>query len=391
MRYPSDTYKNIVPIKNIRNKFIEAIKNNQLSMFTNDIIEKFENKFAKEVGVDHLVTSSSGTSAILLTLLSLKLMNKNKNLVILPGYSYISDVNSVVLSGFKPIFVDIDPEDITYNLDALRKTLVKLHDKVLAIIVIDWFGNISSKIFDIRELASKYKVSLIEDASQAHFSKIRGIYAGSIGDIGIFSFMQNKIIRAGEGGAISTNNKKLYDILNTIRSNGEILKVKKPFNVSINYISLYSSNFRPSPLNFYYAYLCLRYKEKILDSYKKNATFLIGKLKRIGFNFNLIKNNTRYFWHIPILLNKQMNREKIITDILFNGGMIGIHFPIWWGNNKNAEFFAKKHIILPTYPALSKNHLELIFDVFIDSIKSSKYHKIDFSKLKFISGIFFHL
>ena len=389
MRYPFDTYKNIVSIQKIEDKFIESINNNQLSMFTNDIIEKFENKFVKQINVDYLVTSNSGTSAILLSLLSLRLINKNRNLVILPGYSYISDINSVVLSGFKPIFVDIDVEDITYNLDALRKTLFKLHDKVLAIVIIDWFGNISSKIFDIKELADKYNITLIEDASQAHFSRFKGMYAGSIGDVGVFSFMQNKVIRAGEGGAIATNDKKLYDLLKIMRSNGEVFKINKPFNISIDYVSLYSSNFRPSPLNFYYAYLCLKYKKKILNSYKKNATFLIKKLKNSGLN--PFESNTRYFWHVPVLLNQQINREKIVTNILYNGGMVGIHFPVWWGNNKNAEFFAKKHVILPTYPALNRDHLESIFHIFIDSIKSSRYHKIDFSKLKFISGIFFYL
>ena len=158
-------------------------------------IEEFENALKKFIGVDYCLALNSGTSALHASLIANSIGVGDE--VIVPSFTFISTANSVVNSGARPIFSDIEKE--TLGLDPLYIS-EKISSKSKAIIPVDYAGQ-SCKIFEIMEIAKKNKIIVIEDAAESLGSKIKGRKVGSISDSAIFSFCGNKVITTGERGS----------------------------------------------------------------------------------------------------------------------------------------------------------------------------------------------
>jgi perosamine synthetase len=188
-------------------------------------ITEFEKNLANYVGVDEAVACQSGTAGLHLALLACGVEACDE--VIVPTLTFIAAVNPVKYIGAEPIFMDCDDsltmdsvklrefcEKECYfdNNDLINKTTQK---KVKAIIVVHVFGNISD-MKTIVEVATKYNLKVIEDATEAlgsFYTKgiYKGSYAGTIGDIGVYSFNGNKIITTGGGGMIVSKNKEYLE------------------------------------------------------------------------------------------------------------------------------------------------------------------------------------
>ena len=123
--------------------------------------------------------------------------------VIMPSYTFTSTANCVALRGAKPVFVDIKANDMCIDIDQIEKMITK---KTRAIIVVHYGGKCMN-LTKIIKLKKKYKLYLIEDAAHSFLSKYKNKFAGTIGDIGVFSFHETKNLVGSQGGAISINNK----------------------------------------------------------------------------------------------------------------------------------------------------------------------------------------
>ena len=199
-------------------------------------VSLLENKIAKLVNAKYCISCSSGTDALLMSLMAYNI--KPGDVVFTTVYSYISTAEVIQLLGAIPVFIDIDPE--TYNLDAsdLANTInnikkknftsnisknIKKKNKInlRGIIAVNLFGN----PFDyekINNIAKLNNLFLIEDAAQSFGSKYKSKVSGSLGDVGCFSFYPTKSLSCyGDGGAITTNNKKIYQTLKSIRVHGK--------------------------------------------------------------------------------------------------------------------------------------------------------------------------
>jgi len=166
-------------------------------------VVKFEEKFARYEKVRHCVTTSSGTSALLCILAALEIGPGDE--VIVPGYTFIASVSSIITLGALPVLAEIDE---TLNLDP-ADVETKITTRTKAIMVVHMLGN-PARLDALMKIARKHKLALIEDACQAGGAKYKGKPVGSIGDMGAFSFNMYKTITAGDGGAVVTNKTKLY-------------------------------------------------------------------------------------------------------------------------------------------------------------------------------------
>lgn len=176
--------------------------------------ELFENELANYLGVPHAIVLNSGTSALIASLISHGITKGDE--VIVPAYTFIATVNSIVAVGAKPVLVDSDLETWNMTPAEAEKHITK---KTKAIMPVDVAG-MPIDIEGFRKLAKKYKLALIEDAAQAIGAEYKGKKIGSFGHTSIFSFHMAKVVTTVEGGAVVTDDPKIADLIRRMRNHG---------------------------------------------------------------------------------------------------------------------------------------------------------------------------
>jgi len=232
-----------------------------------DIIKSYiKSKF---VAVTHSCTAALEISSILINL-------KQGDEVILPSYGFVSIANAIVLRGAKPVFVEINPEDLNISYEDIKN---KTTNKTKAIYVIHYAGN-ACEIEKISRYAKLKEIFLIEDTAHAFLGKYKDKFLGTFGDIGVFSFHETKNIVGGQAGCISINNSKLIKRTNYILDKGTnrrnfINDYKKKIISSKNNKKFYSwvdlgSEYRAPELSSALLYSQLLKVKKIQNIRKKN-------------------------------------------------------------------------------------------------------------------------
>lgn len=167
-------------------------------------VEAFELEFARYLDVSHVVAVSSGTAALNVALAALGVGPGQE--VIVPAYMWVSVAAAVVNRGAIPVLADID-ETFCIDPKALEE---RVSSKTTGIIVVHMSGA-PADIRAIREVADRRKLFLLEDCAQCIGGSVSGQRVGTFGDMGVFSFQMNKNMTSGEGGAVVTNTRRLYD------------------------------------------------------------------------------------------------------------------------------------------------------------------------------------
>ncbi len=191
-------------------------------------IKEFEENLGTYLNVKYAATFNSGTSALHAILLA---HNITKGEVIVPSMSFISTANCVILAGAKPVFGDIEKETLGLDPEDVQK---KINKNTRAIVPMHYGGRICKNIEILREIADDNHLLLIEDNAESLGANINGKFAGAIGHAGMLSFCQNKVISTGEGGAICTNDKNIYEKLLLIRSHGRVESPETNYFTNIN-------------------------------------------------------------------------------------------------------------------------------------------------------------
>ena len=194
-------------------------------------VDKFENEFSKYCNVKYSVATNSCTVALELALLSLNLSSDDE--VIVPVQTFIATGSCVLKAGSKIIFCDVD-DDFLLDFESMKSLIT---DKTKVVIIVHFSGMISKNILEIKDYLNKRNIVLIEDAAHAHGASFNNMMAGSIGDIGCFSFYSTKIMTTCEGGMITTNNLEYYEKQSSIRNRGVDVKCKNEVftNLGSNY------------------------------------------------------------------------------------------------------------------------------------------------------------
>lgn len=237
-------------------------------------IDELENMIKNYVGVDYCAVLNSGTSALHAIFLAYGLEKGNE--IVVPSFSFISTANSVLFVGAKPIFADI--EDTTFGLDP-NLLSTKITPDTKAIVPMD-YGGLSCKIFEIQQVAKDNNLILIEDAAEALGATIQGKKVGSVADSSIFSFCGNKVLTTGEGGAIVTNSKEIYEKIKLIRSHGRVDKIRYFDNpLEANYAAI-GYNWRMSSITAALGISQMAKLDKIINMRQNNANYISSKLSK---------------------------------------------------------------------------------------------------------------
>ena len=179
-------------------------------------IAELEQVLAKFVGVEHALTISSGTDALLIALMALKVGPGDE--VITTPFSFFATAEMIALLGAKPVFVDIDPH--TYNID-VNEIEAKINEKTKVIMPVSLYGQCAD--FDeINAIAKKYNLPVVEDAAQSFGATYKGRSSCGLTTIGCTSFFPSKPLGCyGDGGACFTNDETLATRMNEIRTHGQ--------------------------------------------------------------------------------------------------------------------------------------------------------------------------
>ena len=294
-----------------------------------------ERKLKKITNSKFVICLNSGTSALFISLKSIGIEKNDE--VLLPSLTFVSTANAVLYNNAIPHFVDTSERTLAIDPILLEKYLkeisvirngklinkkTKRHIKCL--ICVHVFGN-SAEITKIRNICKKYNLLLIEDAAEALNSYYKGKHLGTFGKVGILSFNGNKIITSGSGGAILTNDKKIFDYCNHITSNAKITDKWEYKHDMIGY------NLKMANINAALAFA------QILDLNKiqKDKNKLMIKYKNFFKKDNLkvelitpLKNSKSNNWLISIKLKNEMSKKKnIILNFLWKNKIYAR--PLW--------------------------------------------------------------
>jgi dTDP-4-amino-4,6-dideoxygalactose transaminase len=261
---------------------------------------EFENDFATYTNSQHCIGTSSGTSAIHLSLLALGVGADDE--VITVSHTYRATVAPIYYCGATPVYVDIDEK--TFVMD-WKQIETKITPKTKVIIPVHLYGNVAP-MKEIMEIANRHNLYVIEDCSQAHGSTLNGIHVGNFGHIGTFSFYPGKGLGAfGDAGCVVTNDQSIANKIRQLHSWGEN---------EIGY------NYRLSTLQAEILRVKLKYFDTIL--YAKRQ---IANKYNQHFDNVLIENGVDHSYHIyPILRD---NRNELINR-LKNDVELRIHYPL---------------------------------------------------------------
>ena len=297
---------------------------NRSNKFTNGPkVREFEKKWSKWLGVKYSTFVNSGSSANLISTHILKELNNVKKEIILPAFTWSSDVVSVINAGFKPVFVDINFENLSLNENIIKK---KINKNTLAIFLTHAMGymGLSKKLLN---LIKNKKIYLIEDVCESHGAKLGTKKAGTFGLISNFSFYYGHHMTTIEGGMISTNSKEIDRLAKMKRGHGllrdtqdkNFIKKNIKKNKDLNNDFIFSTegfNLRNTELA---AVLGIEQIKRLNNSIKRrnNNHILYLKLLRgdIFFkNFNL-KGSSNYGLHL-ILKKPNSNLFRKVLNIL---------------------------------------------------------------------------
>jgi perosamine synthetase len=188
----------------------EAVRANWVSS-AGSRVREFEGRFAEVSGVRYAVACSSGTAALHLAVAATGIGPGDE--VILPTFTMVATANAARYVGADPVLVDADP--VSWNLD-VAKLRAKLTRRTRAIIAVHLYGQ-PADMDAVRSFADRNGLIVIEDAAEAHGARYHGARVGSLGDVGTFSLYGNKILTAGEGGVVTTDDRRIAELARELR------------------------------------------------------------------------------------------------------------------------------------------------------------------------------
>jgi perosamine synthetase len=205
-------------------------------------VAEFEKSFCDYTGAGHALASTSCTTALHMALMGLEIGPGDE--VILPPFTWVATANVIELSGAKPVFVDIDLQ--TFNIDVSRIEDA-ITPRTRAIMPVSLFG-LSADINPIMEMAQNRNLRVIEDDACALGAWYHGHHAGTLADVGCFSFHPRKAITTGEGGMVITNDEALAARMRSIRDHGasisDLARHDKPRSYLLPEFNIVGSNYR---------------------------------------------------------------------------------------------------------------------------------------------------
>jgi len=332
-------------------------------------IAEFENAIKDYVGVDYCLTLNSGTSALHALFLSYGI--KKNDEIVVPSFSFISTANAVIFVDAKPIFAEI--EDETYGLDP-KDISNKITQSTKAIVPMD-YGGMSCKIPDLKKICHEKNLLLIEDAAEGLGSSVNNQKTGSLSDSAIFSFCGNKVLTTGEGGAIVTNSKEIFEKVKLIRSHGRIDKKAYFENESSSTYQGIGYNWRMSSITAALGISQLQKLDKIIKMRRENANYITKRLeKHLEIRLPIPPDTFEHIYqfytirlknsHVRNDLHNFLTKKQIFSKVYFDPIHLSAFYKTKFGFKEGdlpiTETIASQVLTIPVYPNMTleeKNYL----------------------------------
>ena len=327
------------------------------------VVGEFEKKFSDYTGAEYSVCVSSGTAALHLAMLAAGIGKGDE--VICPSLSFVASANAVSITGAKPVFADVGRNDLNISVEDAAKRITKKTKAILLVHQIGYPGNISS----FKRLCSENNLILIEDAACALGSEYKGKKIGSHSELVCFSFHPRKVITTGEGGMITTSNKKYYNRLIALRQHGKYMEIVG--NEESKYLEP-GYNYRMTDIAAALGLIQLAELERNLAKRKSiaavyNKAFSTGNI----FEFPRQQKNSIINYQSYCLILKGdagKKRDSLLKYLNENGigagiGITAIHrMPAHKTTFKlpNTEDISDRSLLLPLYPTMKKEEINYI-------------------------------
>lgn len=358
----------------------DVLRSGKVNYLFGDIGKKFEEEFASFIGTNHALALANGTLALDIALRAIGISHGDE--VIVTPRSYIASVSSVSLLGGIPKFVDIDLNSQNITAESIKSAISK---KTKAIICVHLAG-MPCEMDPIMKLAKKHNLKVIEDCAQAHGASYKGKSVGSIGNIGTWSFCNDKIMTlGGEGGMITTNSKQYINFAKSFNNHGKnfnkIVRAKNDIP-KFRYIhDLIGSNYRMTEMQAAIGRIQLKKISNWRNVRQKNAEIIFQSVADMPIvNIPLIKpylNHAFYKCYLTInkdRLKKGWCRDRIILEInklgvrCFSGSCPEIYLEKCYKYSNisrlaNSKKLGEESLMFEVHPGLTKPEMQLMQSV----------------------------
>jgi len=275
-------------------------------------LKSFEEEFADLCSTKYAVGVSSGTSAILLSLMALGIGEGDE--VIVPSHTFIATASPAKFLGATLVYADIDPE--TYTIDP-AEVQRKITPRTKAIIPVHLYGH-PCDMDPINKLARAHNLYVIEDACQAHCATYKGKKTGSLGDIACFSFFPSKNMTVlGDGGMITTDDEKIARKVGMLRNHGREQKYVH---------GLLGLNCRLSEVHAAIGREQLKHLTEWTEKRRAVAARYNALLRGSGVIISVEREWAKHVYHMYVIRVKQ--RDKLASYLKGKGIETGIHYPV---------------------------------------------------------------
>ncbi|MEH2479033.1 dTDP-4-amino-4,6-dideoxygalactose transaminase [Nitrobacteraceae bacterium AZCC 2146] len=306
-------------------------------------VEAFERRFARYCKVEHCLAVNSGTSALHLALLAAGVGAGDE--VITVSMTFVATTAAILYSGATPVFVDVDPVSWTMNPDLIEAAITP---RTKAILPVHLHG-LMADMDPIMEIARRHGLLVIEDAAQAHGAEYKGRRAGSIGNLGCFSFYPGKNLGAyGEGGAVVSNDPELSRRIALLRDWGQ---ESKYHHVMRGY------NYRMDGIQG----AILSVKMNYIEAWTEARRAVAAQYDRLLAKHSLTRPppppHSRHVYHVYAV---ELSQRDDVQKALQSAGIgTGIHYPIPVHLQKAYADLGCENAILPVTKGLGKRFLSL--------------------------------
>ena len=323
-------------------------------------VESFERDFAAYCGATEAVAVNTGTSALHVALLAAGVGPGDE--VITVPFTFVATVAAIEYAGARPVFVDIDPDYCTMDPSALEGAITP---RTRAVIPVHLFGQ-PADMDPITEIARRHTLAVIEDACQAHGAEYKGRRAGSIGDIGCFSFYPVKNLGAyGEGGAAVTSHPPYAETMRLLRSWGEKTRYEHLVR---------GFNYRMDGIQGAILGVKLRHLERWTEARRRLAALYGGLLADTAARTPRERPGVRHVYHVYAV--RLLRRDEWRARLHEMGVQTGVHYPVPLhlqpayrdlgykaGDFPVAEAVAREVLSLPLFPEMTDAQVEEVSGV----------------------------